>query len=96
MSNKISIKLLGTSFTIQVNEDPDYINRIISYLEEKLNKVQSTLPIKEPLKISLLTCIFLIDELFKERSSSLQERTDAEAFAERLISSIDAALNEEE
>jgi len=95
MGNKVSIKLLGSSFTINVNEDSDYLGRIISYLEDKITEVQSTLHIKEPLKISLLTCIFLVDELFRERSNSLKDRSDAEAFAEKLISSIDAVLNEE-
>ena len=96
MSNTFKINLLGSSFSFQTNGDPDYINRILSYLEQQINKSQSSFHIKEPLKISLLTCINLIDELFREQESSEKERTDAEAFVQRLISSIDAALTEEE
>ena len=96
MSNTFKINLLGSSFSFQTNEDPDYINRILSYLEQEINKAQSSFHIKEPLKISLLTCINLIDELFREQESAEKERTDAEAFVQRLISSIDAALTEEE
>ena len=96
MSNTFKINLLGSSFSFQTNGDPDYINRILSYLEQQINKSQSSFHIKEPLKISLLTCINLIDELFREQESAEKERIDAEAFVQRLISSIDAALTEEE
>ncbi|MBR4437275.1 MAG: cell division protein ZapA [Spirochaetales bacterium] len=96
MSNTFKINLLGSSFSFQTNEDPDYINRILSHLEQEINKAQSSFHIKEPLKISLLTCINLIDELFREQNSAEKDRTDAEALAQRLISSIDAALTEEE
>lgn len=94
--NTYKIKLLGSSFSFQTDEDPDYINSILSYLEQQINKAQSSFNIKEPLKISLLTCINLIDELFREQKSSEQDRADAEALAQRLISSINAALTEEE
>ena len=96
MSNTYKINLLGSSFSFQTDEDPDYINRILSYLEQQINKSQSSFNIKEPLKISLLTCINLIDELFREQNSAERERNDIEAFAQRLISSINAALTEEE
>ena len=96
MSNTFKINLLGSSFSFQTNGDPDYINRILSYLEQQINKSQSSFHIKEPLKISLLTCINLIDELFREQNSAEKDRTDAAALAQRLISSIDAALAEEE
>ena len=96
MSNTYKINLLGSSFSFQTNEDPDYINRILSYLEQEINKAQSSFNIKEPLKISLLTCINLIDELFREQASAEHERTETEAFAQRLISSLEAAMTEEE
>lgn len=90
MKNHIEINLLGTSFTIQVDEDPEYIDRIIKYLENKINKIQSTLPVKNPLKISLLACIFIIDELFKERDSS--EKYQTELLAEKIIDDINSIL----
>ena len=96
MSNSFKINLLGSSFSFQTDEDPDYINRILSYLEQEVNKAQSSFHIKEPLKISLLTCINLIDELFREQNSAERDKAEAEAFAQRLISSLDAAMTEEE
>ena len=96
MSNTFKINLLGSSFSFQTNEDPDYINRILSYLEQEINKSQSSFHIKEPLKISLLTCINLIDELFREQNSAEHDKAEVAAFAQRLISSLDAAMTEEE
>ena len=94
--NTFKINLLGSSFSFKTNEDPNYINRILSYLEQEINKSQTSFNIKEPLKISLLTCINLIDELFREQSNSSQVKSDTEELAQRLISSIDAALVDEE
>lgn len=93
MKNPISINLLGTSFTIQVDEDPEYIKQIISYLEERINKTRNAFPKQEPLKISLLACIFLIDELFRERNHSKEEQQNASAVAESLIDRLDSVLD---
>ncbi|MCQ2603871.1 MAG: cell division protein ZapA [Spirochaetia bacterium] len=93
MKNPISINLLGTSFTIQVDEDPEYIKQIISYLEERINKTRNAFPKQEPLKISLLACIFLIDELFRERNYSKEEQQNASAVAESLIDRLDSVLD---
>jgi cell division protein ZapA (FtsZ GTPase activity inhibitor) len=63
----VQIQLLGTSFTIQADEDPEYLGKLIEYINRKVNEVEKTVTIKDSLRISILTNLLITDELFKER-----------------------------
>jgi cell division protein ZapA (FtsZ GTPase activity inhibitor) len=67
---QLKIDVLGTSFTIQADENPIYLKSVLSYLQRKVNSVQSTVPVEDPLKIAILAGFELVDELFKERRRS--------------------------
>ncbi len=94
MKNTVKINLLGSSFTIKVDDEPEYVNKIVAYADERIKKIQSTITNENPLRISLLACIFIIDELFKERDFSERERKRIADITEQLISSIDSAIEE--
>ncbi|NCN05463.1 MAG: cell division protein ZapA [Spirochaetales bacterium] len=104
---RVKIELLGTTFSIQSDEDPEYLRSMLLFLEEKIAQVKDSVPLADPLKISILTSLLIADELFKSRqepsSESPLSRTDNDLFSEevseitqRLIRQLDAALTEEE
>ena len=93
MKNIVKINLLDSSFTIQVEDDPEYVNKIIAYADERIKKIQSSIT-GNPLRVALLACIFIIDELFKERYHSEREREKVAEITRQLISSIDSAIDE--
>ena len=64
---QIVIDILGTTLRVNTDEDPRYLSQIIDYLHEKTAEVKSTTRIDDPLKVSILTSVYLIDELYKER-----------------------------
>jgi cell division protein ZapA (FtsZ GTPase activity inhibitor) len=68
--SSVQIKLLGTSFTIQVDEDPQYIQQLVAFLERKSREIEESGSVKDPLRISILTGLLVADELFKERERS--------------------------
>ena len=83
------IDVLGTKISFKSKEDKIYMDQIISLLKEKIDQTQSKLNIKDPLKCSLLTTLFLIDEIMKsEKSSSIL----LENHIERLVQDLDEAL----
>jgi len=98
--SRLSINVLGTSFTIRANEDEAYLKRILWYLERKIEETKKRTPIADPIKISVLTSFYIIDELLREKSrdgreGSLPEESDEmERIALRLISEIDDAIRE--
>ena len=83
------IDVLGTKISFRSKEDKVYMDQIISLLKEKINQTQNKLKIKDPLKCSILTTLFLIDEIMKtEKSSSIL----LENHIERLVQDLDEAL----
>lgn len=67
MKRSIRIDLLGTSFTIQSDEDPAYLRNLVGYYRDKLNEVRRTVNTGDDLKIAILGALTVVDELFKER-----------------------------
>ncbi len=100
IGNRLDISILGTSFTIRADEDEAYLKRILWYLEKKVDETRKRTPIADPMKISILTSFYIIDELLRERNreggdSVLPAESDEmEKIALRLISEIDSAIGD--
>ena len=95
-NNLVDIQVLGTSFRIQVDEDPEYVKEILEYLETVISKVESTTRMKDPLKIALLTSVYLIDEIFKNKNAdnNPEMKIKASELTERIISCIESVLED--
>ena len=68
---KLKIEMLGTSFTIQANEDNEYLEKLLGYykrITEDVNKIDS---IKNPLQTAILSGIMIRDELYKEKQAKV-------------------------
>jgi cell division protein ZapA len=64
----LKIELLGTSFTIQTDESREYMDEILAHIKKRTEDVQRATRVGDPLKASLLTNVYLVDELFRERA----------------------------
>jgi cell division protein ZapA (FtsZ GTPase activity inhibitor) len=62
------IEVLGTAFTIETDEDPEYVADIVDYYKTKVQEIRKSVSTSDPLKISILSGLLVIDELFRERS----------------------------
>ncbi|MCG8452614.1 MAG: cell division protein ZapA [Spirochaetales bacterium] len=95
---RLQINLLGSSFAIRADEDEAYLKRILWYLEKKVEETRQRNPVADPMKISLLTSFYIIDELMREKSRGSkdgvlpEEAEEMEKIALRLMSEIDAAI----
>lgn len=83
-SNLFQVNLLGTSFSIQTDEDPGRMEEIVDYLRKKTNSVESGLSIKDPLKNLIISSIIIIDELQKEKQMLADGRSSEHDEVERL------------
>ena len=97
---KAVIKLLGTVIHVQTDEDAAYLSRIVRYLEKKIEGVEESMPLKDPLKIAILTSVIIVDELFKERNRPLdgsdeRDAAEAEHLALKILEKIDKTLEED-
>lgn len=95
-SKGMRIDLLGTSFTIETDESPEYLERIVEYYRDRLREIESSVSTTDPLKKAILAAILSIDELFKlkEEQPPAGEVEEFSQIAERLIKTLDETLQE--
>lgn len=97
----MKIELLGTSFTIQTDEDPAYLERVVDYYRKKVFEIQSGVRNADALKVAILSGMLAVDELFKERNrqnleSGSPSDSEAEEITSRLLASLDRVLQDTE
>ena len=90
------IDLLGTSFTIETDESPEHLQRIIQYYRGRIQEIESSVSTTDPLKKAILAAILSIDELFSLREEQLPEEQKEELsrITDRLIKTLDESLRE--
>ncbi|MFP4483417.1 MAG: cell division protein ZapA [Spirochaetaceae bacterium] len=66
----MTIELLGTSFTIQTDEDPQYVQDLIDFFRTKVQDVQARITSGDPLKIAIVAGVLTADELFRLREGT--------------------------
>lgn len=98
----LQINILGTSFSIQADEDSLYLDKVYRRYSEAVENVTKTTALKESIKIAVLAGIMVTDELLKERAKNSTANTDsrlasaelseAEKITLQLINKIDDAL----
>ncbi|MBI9105352.1 MAG: cell division protein ZapA [Spirochaetales bacterium] len=94
--NLFQVNILGTSFSIQTDEDPGRMEEIVDYLKKKTAAVESGLSIKDPLKNLIISSIILIDELQKEKQMLIDGRgsdfDEVERLTLQIMERIDKSL----
>ena len=72
----VSISPLGTSFKLRAQEDSLHLQRIVDYYSKIVSQVESCVSERDPLKLSILAGIMVIDELFSNNKQSDYTHTD--------------------
>ena len=76
---KLKVDLLGTSFTIQANEETEYLEKLLGYYKRITDDVQKIDTVKTPLQISILSGIMLCDALYKEKTNKLSSELNSQS-----------------
>jgi cell division protein ZapA (FtsZ GTPase activity inhibitor) len=95
-----TVDFLGPAFTIQTDESLDYLQSLILRLRERAASLKSSTRVADPLRLSILLNITLMDELQRARerqdqaggSSAQSEEEEFAAIAARLIADLDRSL----
>ena len=89
------IRLLGSSFSLKVDEDPQYIQELITYLENKVNETSKAVPNGDALRIAILSALTITDELFKSKQRQCEEDEKTEEITRSIIQRINRSLYQE-
>lgn len=76
---RLKIDMLGTSFTIQANEDNQYLEKLLGYYKRITDDVKNIDSIKSPLQVAILSGIMICDELYKEKQNKIALENDVNA-----------------
>lgn len=101
---KIQINVLGTSFSAEAQEDEEYLRKLLSYYKEITSTIQNTTKLNDPMKVSILAGVTLVDELYKEKQKTARleqskyaiatkETEEAERITQSIIDKIDEVLD---
>lgn len=85
------VQLLGTSFTVQTDEDPEYFEGLLSYIRKKTDEIERSVRAKDPLKTAILTSLTIADDLHKGKGMT-DEQAEAERITLDIIERIDKSL----
>jgi len=74
----INIQILGQTYTIKTSADEKYIKKLEKYVENQIEELKgSGFDSKtQHLKIAILTCINIADDLFQEKENNKNELVD--------------------
>ena len=95
--NSLTVNILGSSFTVQSNGDLQHLQRVVDYLENKVEEIRQKYAdsaTQDPVKISLLAGLNVVDEMFHAGGveTAAGEAVELERITERLIETIDKSL----
>ena len=76
---ELNINLLGTSFAVKSQEDNEYLQKLYNYYKEIIEIIQRSGKEHEPIKISILAGITLVDELYKAKKQYITCDTELKA-----------------
>ena len=99
--NDLRIDILGTSFSIVADENPEYMENLLNRYRHVIENTQKSTNLKDPLKIAIIAGFLLCDELEKSKKETLQkggltehDSREAEKLTMDLIARLDEALGE--
>jgi cell division protein ZapA (FtsZ GTPase activity inhibitor) len=94
----ILIDVLGTKFSITTNEDPVFLDKVLTQFHAAIDNTRNISGMKDPLKISILTGFLLCAEINKLKTQIEKEQIDVEQEINRitrnLIDCIDHVMEE--
>ena len=97
---RLQVNMLGASFAIRAKEEDAYLKKLLSYYQDITDTIQRTGNLNDPVQISILAGITLVDELYKAKQQNVRyDKTlnnanveEAERIAMQMIEKIDAVL----
>ena len=92
------INLLGTSFSIQTDQEEDYLKELVTFFANRIREVEKSTSSQDPIRTSILAGILITDDLFRERrrleSSEEVSQDEIEEITQQIIERLDRSLKE--
>lgn len=89
---KIDVEIFGQTLSIRSDRDPEFVEKLASYIDETLGQLRESAPQAPTDKLLMMTSLTVAEELFEARSDleNLEEEVhDRAVTMKRLIEQLD-------
>lgn len=91
-SRAAEFEILGQRYTIRSDASPEYIRELVAYMEAKVSEVQKGPTPQDPLKVSILAALTIVDELFQARERLAAQEADLARAIQKLIERLQSTV----
>jgi cell division protein ZapA (FtsZ GTPase activity inhibitor) len=88
----LRIDILGTSFSITADEDPVYLQTLLTRYRQVIENTKKITGMEDPLKVSIIAGFLLCDDMQKlsDTNPRVRDSLEAEQLTQDLIRRLDA------
>ena len=92
---RADVEILGQRLSVRGRGTPEYIHQLADYLNGRIQVVREQARVFDPLRLSLLAGLHVVDELYRCRETPVEQATDARLLArvDRLAERLGAVLD---
>jgi cell division protein ZapA (FtsZ GTPase activity inhibitor) len=93
---RADVEILGQRLSVRGRGTPEYIHELADYLNGRIQTVRDQARVFDPLRLSLLAGLHVVDELHRCRATVAERATDAQFLArvDRLTARLSVVLGE--
>jgi cell division protein ZapA len=88
----VSVEIRGKRYPIRSSLDPQYVNGLAAYVDEKMRAAADSTPTSDSIRLAVLAALNIADELFRCQEAQKGGRAALAERAEALERLVDAAL----
>ena len=91
-SKKVKVEIFSQKYTINGDTSEEYIRKLASYIDDKMNEVSENASIANPLQVAILVALNISDEYFQIKEILMGTESKIEEKTKAMISLIDEGL----
>src|SRR4029453_1967367 len=78
---RADVEILGQRLSVRGRGTPEYIQELADYLNGRIQSVRDQARVFDPLRLSLLAGLHVVDELYRCRETAVERETDPQVLA---------------
>lgn len=68
----VTVTIFGQSYTLKGGADPDYVQEIAAFVDERMQEVARNSTVASTSKLAILAAVNIADELFREQQKRIE------------------------
>jgi cell division protein ZapA len=88
----VEVNIFGHEYTVKTDADSEYIQKIASYVDEKMGEIVRNTKTVSTLNVAILAALNIADDFFKEVQKREELVADVEHRSAALVKTIESQL----